>query len=126
MIFKNFIENIPELKLLLEQVINLGIPLEIVIIIMTVLAGYVAANLTVVTGLLYPLILPLVSPEQVLPTAALIYTLGYCSYFISPIHLCQALTNEYFQVEMKDLYKEYKITVPVMFLASLFTYLLIR
>lgn len=126
MVFKNFIENIPQLKLLLEQVINLGIPLEIIIIAMTIMASYVAANLTVVIGLMYPLVLPLVSPEQILPTATLIYTIGYCTYFISPIHLCQALTNEYFKVSMKELYKEYKITVPVMYGASLLTYFLIR
>jgi len=126
MIFKNFIENIPELKLLLTEIINSGIPLDLIIILMTTLASYVAANLTVVIGLMYPLVLPLVPPEQLVPTAALIYTIGYSTYFISPIHLCQALTNEYFGVAMKDLYKEYKITVPVMYFTSLLTYLFVR
>lgn len=126
MIFKNFIENIPELKFLLEQIINLGIPLEIIIILMTTVASYVAANLTVVIGLMYPLLLPLVPPELLVPTATLIYTIGYSTYFISPIHLCQALTNEYFGVSMKDLYREYKITVPVMYITSLVTNFLIR
>lgn len=126
MIFKNIIENIPELKILLGQVLNLGIPLEVIVIIMTIIAGYVAANLTVVMGLMYPLILPLVAPEQLVPMAVLIYTLGYATYFISPIHLCQALTNEYFGVSMKELYKEYKITVPVMYGAGLINYLILR
>ncbi|KJS20365.1 MAG: hypothetical protein VR72_15050 [Clostridiaceae bacterium BRH_c20a] len=126
MIFKNFIENIPQLKLLLEQILNLGIPLEVIIILMTIITSYVAANLMVVIGLMYPLILPIVPQEQLVPTATLIYTIGYSTYFISPIHLCQALTNEYFGVVMRDLYREYKITVPVMYVASLITYLLIR
>jgi integral membrane protein (TIGR00529 family) len=126
MIFKNFIENIPELKILLEQIINLGIPLEVIIILMTIIASYVAANLTVVIGLMYPLILPIVPQEQLIPTATLIYTMGYATYFISPIHLCQALTNEYFGVAMKDLYKEYRITVPVMYVTSLITNFFIR
>ncbi|NLT94893.1 MAG: DUF401 family protein [Clostridia bacterium] len=126
MIFKNIIENIPQLKLLLEQILSLGISLEIIVILMTSIASYVAANLTVVIGLMYPLILPLVAPEQVVPIAALIYTIGYATYFISPIHLCQALTNEYFGVSMKDLYKEYKIAVPVMYVAGLANYLFLR
>lgn len=126
MIFKNFIENIPELEQLLQQVLSFGIPLEAIIIIMTSIASYVAANLTVVIGLMYPLVLPLVAPEQVVPIASLIYTLGYATYFISPIHLCQALTNEYFGVSMKDLYKEYKIAVPVMYVISLANYLFLR
>jgi hypothetical protein len=107
-------------------VLSFGIPLEAIIIIMTSIASYVAANLTVVIGLMYPLVLPLVAPEQVVPIASLIYTLGYATYFISPIHLCQALTNEYFGVSMKDLYKEYKIAVPVMYVISLANYLFLR
>lgn len=126
MIFKNFIQNIPELKLLIEQVVQLGIPLELLIILISVVIAYAVANPTLLVGMMYPLLLPLVPLDQKIATAVLIYTVGFSAYFISPVHLCQALTNEYFCVSTGELYKEYKITVPVMFLAGILTYLFLR
>ncbi|MDK2822247.1 MAG: uncharacterized protein PWQ67_39 [Clostridia bacterium] len=126
MIFKNIIGNIPQLKSLILEVTSLGIPLELLTIIITIFISYAVANPTLLVGMMYPLILPLVPAEQQLAMAVLIFTVGFSAYFISPVHLCQALTNEYFCVSTGDLYKEYKITVPVMFISGILTYLLLR
>ncbi|MBZ4654029.1 MAG: hypothetical protein JG781_1368 [Peptococcaceae bacterium] len=126
MIFKGIIENIPGLTTLIQDIINEGLPFWLILIILPFTVGYILANTSAIVGMLYPLLLPLVTQEQLVPTAMLIYTVGYCGYFISPIHLCQALTNEFFKVTTRELYKEYRVTVPIMFVASVITYLFIR
>ena len=125
MIFKGIMENIPGLTSLIQEIINRGLPFWLILIILPLGVGYIVANPSAIVGMLYPLLLPLVPKEQLVPTAMLIYTVGYCGYYISPIHLCQALTNEFFKVTTRELYREYRITVPVMFFASVITYLFI-
>ncbi|MFZ7103547.1 MAG: DUF401 family protein [Peptococcaceae bacterium] len=123
MVFKNIIKNIPELGQLIEQTIKLGIPLEVVFVIMTLILAYVAANVSLTVSMMYPLVLPLVPAEHSIAAAMLIYISAYTAYMISPIHMCQALTIEYFGVSLKELYKEYVITIPVMFLSGVLTYI---
>lgn len=125
MIFKGIMENIPGLTSLIQEIINQGLPFWLILIILPLVVGYIVANPSAIVGMLYPLLLPLVTREQLVPTAMLIFTVGYCGYYISPIHLCQALTNEFFKITTRELYREYRITVPVMFFASVITYLLI-
>jgi integral membrane protein (TIGR00529 family) len=124
MVFKGVIDSIPEIRLLIQEAINRGISLDMLIIVLSFVLGYVLANPQALIGMLFPILLPLVSPEKILVTAAVINIIGFVGYFISPIHLCQALTNEFFGVSTKNLYKEYKITVPVMFISGIIIYLL--
>ncbi|MGI5912839.1 MAG: DUF401 family protein, partial [Syntrophomonadaceae bacterium] len=100
--------------------------LEGILLIIPLIMGYILANPQALIGMLFPILLPLVSPEQVLSTAALINVVGFVTYFISPLHLCQALTNEYFCISSMNLYKEYYITVPVMLITGIINYFLIN
>ncbi|MFZ5944476.1 MAG: DUF401 family protein [Bacillota bacterium] len=126
MIFKNIIGNIPQIKTMIMQVIRFGIPLELLTIAVTLIIAYAVANPSLLVGMVYPLILPLASPAEQIPYAMLIFTVGFAAYFISPVHLCQALTNEYFGVSTEELFKEYKITFPVMFFSGLITFYVLR
>ncbi|MCR4440997.1 MAG: DUF401 family protein [Peptococcaceae bacterium] len=126
MVFKRFIENIPEIETLLQSVTNLGIPLWIIAVISSLVLAFISGSTNIVTAMLYPLLLPLVPPDQLLAMTMLIYVTGFAFYYISPLHLCQVLTNEYFGVSLGDLYREYVITVPVMLLAGVITYFVIR
>lgn len=126
MVFKNIIDSIPGIRQIIQDVINQGLPMEVIIIVLSLVLGYVLANPQALVGTLYPILLPLVPQDQLLATAALINVMGFVAYYISPLHLCQALTNEYFCISTTGLYKEYKITVPLMFLAGMANYILWR
>lgn len=126
MVFKGIIANIPGIGELIEKIINQGMPLEVILLVLPLILGYILANPQALIGMLFPILLPLVPPDQVLATAALINGIGFVTYFISPLHLCQALTNEYFCVSAKDLYKEYKITVPAMLISVVIYYFIMR
>ncbi|MDD5174638.1 MAG: DUF401 family protein [Candidatus Omnitrophica bacterium] len=125
MVFKDIILNIPDLQQYMKDIIGLGIPFWLVCVILGLGIGYISGSTQVFTAMLYPLLLPLVPPENVIATTMLIYTAGFTAYYISPIHLCQALTNDFFTVSLTDLYREYYLTVPVMFISGLLTYFLI-
>lgn len=126
MFYKTIIDNLPGIKIVIENIIAMGISIEFMLITTPFILGLIMANPWAVVGSLYPLFLPLVPPEQVIATAMIIFTQGFLGYFISPVHLCQALTNEYFQVNNKDLYREYKITLPFILLATIITYTVLR
>jgi len=123
MIFKGVIDGLPGIRLFIQGIIEKGMTIEALLLILPLIMGYVLANPQALIGMLFPILLPLVPSEQVLAAAAAINIMGYVTYYVSPLHLCQALTNEYFCVSTKDLYREYKITVPVMFIAGLINYL---
>jgi len=126
MVFKNIIGSIPAMETLLQSVANLGIPLWIIAVVLSIALAFISGSTNVVTAMLYPLLLPLIPRDQLTAMAMLIYVTGFTSYFISPLHLCQVLTNEYFGVSWRELYREYAITVPVMLLSGLVTYFVIR
>ncbi|KJS23562.1 MAG: hypothetical protein VR72_00110 [Clostridiaceae bacterium BRH_c20a] len=125
MIFKSILENIPELNILVQDIIGLGIPLELLAVGITLVIAYIAANVSLVVSLLYPIVLPLAPVENTVALAMLIFITAYGAYLISPIHMCQALTVEYFRVPLRELYKEYKITLPVMFISSWVMYIIL-
>ncbi|MDX9871417.1 MAG: DUF401 family protein [Clostridia bacterium] len=125
MIFKHVIQNIPQMETLMQQVTGLGIPLWLTAVILASALGFVSGNSQLPPAMLYPLLFSLIPPEQTVAYAMLIYTTGFTLYYISPIHLCQALTNEYFEVSLPELYREYYITVPVMFFSGIITYFLL-
>jgi len=125
MIFKSILGNIPELNILVQKIIGLGIPLELLAVSITLVIAYIAANVSLVVSLLYPIVLPLAPVENTVALAMLIFITAYGAYLISPIHMCQALTVEYFRVPLRELYKEYKITLPVMFISSWVMYIIL-
>jgi len=126
MVFKGVIDGIPGIRILIQGLIDKGMPLELLLFVLPLVMGYILANPQALVGMLFPILLPLVPQEQVLATAAFINIVGFVAYYISPLHLCQALTNEYFCVSTKDLYREYKITVPVMLISGIINYLFFR
>lgn len=125
MVFKDVLQNIPGLLQLMTQMSQTGIPIWLVGVILAFGLGFVSGATHVFTAMLFPLLLPLVPAEDVVATAMVIYAAGFTSYYISPIHLCQALTNDYFGVSLTELYKEYYLTVPIMLITGLITYFII-
>lgn len=126
MVFKDVIQNIPDMRILMQNIIGIGIPVWLAGILLAVILAFISGSPQIVTAMLYPILLPLVPANETVVTAMLIYITGFTSYFISPIHLCQALTNEFFKVSLKELYREYYITVPVMFFSGVVLYFIIR
>lgn len=111
---------------LVEKMVAAGVPLVIVLLGIPGLLGLATAAQTATVGITIPLLLPLAlaAGGDRLASAVLIYISSYMSYFISPLHLCQALTLEYFGSRLGGLYREYLLLGPAMMLVALLLYYL--
>ncbi|MBF4693607.1 DUF401 family protein [Fusibacter ferrireducens] len=116
MVFKNTLGLFPDLYDQMAAIVSMGIPIELIIVICTALLSFTLASIQPSVAILYPLILPMAIDEQTkLRLAMFIYTTGFVFYYISPLHLCQVLTVEYFNIDTKALYKQYRLILPFLF-----------
>ncbi len=124
MVFKNVVNSMDELYTTLEAVINTGFPIEILMLVSSAIICYPLASTQPGVAILYPLILPLAPSYEVkLLYAMFIYTSSFMFYYISPLHLCQVLTLEYFDVSIKELFNNYKIILPLTYVVMLIIYI---
>lgn len=127
MVFKNTLSAFPELYSQMGDIVELGIPIEVIIILCTAILSFTLASIQPSIAILYPLILPMaVDDHMKLRLAMFIYTSGFVFYYISPLHLCQVLTVEYFGIDTKALYKQYKLILPAVYVTMLAVYVITR
>ena len=127
MIFKNVVSDMQEIYEFLENLLSAGIPLEFIIFIACSMISFPLGNTQAGIAILYPMILPMATDyETTLHYAMFIYTSSFIFYYISPLHLCQVLTLEYFEVRMKDLYRNYLWILLLVYLAMLIIYFIHR
>lgn len=113
LLFKTVVGSLTELNDFIASMVNGGIPIEIIVIVSVGILSFSMGNFQPSLAVVYPLILPVATSYNIiLRFAYLIYAVGFFSYFTSPIHMCQVLTLEYFNTNMKELYKNYKIFLP--------------
>lgn len=125
MIFKNVVNDFEELFVFLNNLLDKGIPIEMLILISAALISFPLASTQPSIAILYPMILPLATtPHIKLLYAMFIYVSGFMFYYISPLHMCQVLTLEYFEVKIKDLYKNYIYILPLTYLVMIAIYLI--
>ncbi|RKD29523.1 DUF401 family protein [Thermohalobacter berrensis] len=125
MIFKNIVNDINEIYMYLEGLLNKGIPLEILILASSAIISFPLASTQPGVAILYPMILPLAPDYNTkLLYGMFIYTSSFMFYFISPLHLCQVLTLEYFKVKLKNLYKNYAYILPITYIVMVMIYVI--
>ena len=125
MFFKNVVNNFDDLYVFIRGLIDLGIPLELLITVSAAIICFPLASTQPGIAILFPIILPMAPDYQTkLLYAMFIYTSSFLFYYISPLHMCQVLTLEYFDVDLKTLYKHYVPVLPLTFLVMVGVYFL--
>lgn len=123
MAFKNTVNGIDEIFVVLNSLLEMGVPMELLIIAGCLIISFPLASTQPSIAILFPMILPLAPDYDTrLLYAMLIYTTAFISYYTSPLHLCQVLTLEYFEVKIRDLYKHYKYILPLVYLVMVVIY----
>jgi len=107
MVFSGVMADSGATSALVDVLVGSGLPSWVLMLVVPAAMGFIGGTPTVPVGISFPALLPLAGPGQVLAAAAVIYTSGFISYFVSPIHLCQILSMEYFGVYLPDLYRHY-------------------
>lgn len=127
MLFKTSVDRLDELFLVLEELFRTGLPIELLIFLAAALISFPMASTQPGIAILYPLILPLATnPDERLIYGMFIYTSAFVFYYISPLHMCQVLTLEYFKVDMRRLYRHYATILPAIYTAMIGLYVFHR
>ena len=125
MIYKNVVNDMDELYIYLNNLLDKGIPLELLILLSASMISLSMASTQPSIAILFPMILPLAPDYNTMVLYAMfIYTSAFLFYYISPLHLCQVLTLEYFDVKLKDLYKNYILILPITFITMIIIYII--
>ncbi|MFW5976549.1 MAG: DUF401 family protein, partial [Bacillota bacterium] len=118
MAFKEVIEESGFVNQMAEIIIEYGIPLPLLIIIMGLIAGYVTGVHMAATGILAPIFVSIIPGGNIAVYTALLFVTINLGYLISPLHLCLALSNEFFKAKIGPVYKKLVIPILVMIIVS--------
>lgn len=124
MYFKNIVGELDSLNKTLESFINSGFPIELIIFFSAGIISFALASTQPGVAILFPLVLPLANTMELkLLYGMFIYVSSFIFYYTSPLHMCQVLTLEYFDVGIKRLYKNYRVILPLVYLVMISVYL---
>jgi integral membrane protein (TIGR00529 family) len=125
MYFKNIVGDLESLNEILISFIDSGFPMELIIFVSAALISYPLASTQPGVAILFPLIMPLANTMELkLLYGMYIYVTSFIFYFISPLHMCQVLTLEYFNVSIKKLYRNYIIIIPSVYFVMILIYII--
>lgn len=96
----------------------------IIFTISSLFFGYITGNMVGPLAIVLPMLFQLeISYEMLYVYAYLIYGVSFLGYYFSPLHLCQVFTLDIMGVTTGELYKEYRLYAPsifVLFIISVF------
>lgn len=106
MAFRSFVEMAPVFRDLVDKATAAGIPTALLAILLPLAFGYANASQQATLSVLVPIFVPSSGSEAIrLGLTSLIYGSSFTSYFFSPLHMCQILTCQYYNVSLQDVYK---------------------
>ncbi|WP_026478371.1 DUF401 family protein [Alkaliphilus transvaalensis] len=124
MFYRNIVTDLDEIYVFVGSLLDRGMPLELLIFIASGIICLSLASPQPGIAILFPIILPLAPTyEMSLLYGMFIFTTSFLFYYISPLHLCQVLTLEYFGVGLKKLYRNYMYLIPLTFLSMVVIYM---
>jgi len=122
MYFKETIETSGAVIEVPDALAQLGIAPLVVIFAVPALVGFLTGALAGAFGVSLPLVLPLISQDAYMTQAMLAYAGGMAGIMLSPLHLCLALTKDYFKSPWGPIYR---LLVPSVALETVAAMLLV-
>ena len=120
MVFQELVRDLDGAVILIERLAHSGVPLAVLFVLVPLVIGWVSAAFSIAIAIPLPLLFPLVQfQEGAILYAILLYASAFFSYFVSPIHLCQILSNNYFCVNTFDVHRVQYRVLFITFLSGL-------
>ena len=114
MIFREVTTEVTIIRDWLFYLVDMGIPLWVTAVVIAGSLAYLTGVIHTPIAIVFPVVMPLVEPGLSLAYAAFIYVISFVLYFVSPLHLCQILTNQMVGADLGDVYREYlPVLLPV-------------
>jgi len=127
MVFRESIYRAEAFSALLSALVHAGVPLLLLSCVTPLFIGYASGSHSTTVAVTLPVVLPLALEQGLDPAGyvALVYGFSLLAYIVSPIHLCQILTNEYFGVSLTRVYRQYAGVFGALFAALVMAGLLL-
>jgi len=107
MVFSRVLEDSGTAQALVDYLVGSGLPIWILAVALPLTIGFLTGTSMASVGIGFPVLVPLLSAHQLPMAIVVIYTAGALAYFVSPLHLCQVLSVQYFKETVPRLYREY-------------------
>jgi hypothetical protein len=109
MIFQHTLEDVHAPKRIAEELQDLHVPMVLVVAILPFIAGFVTGVAVGFVGTAFPIVLSIVGatkgPDVVWMYIPLAYAFGHMGQMLTPIHICQILSNRYFGTTYGPVYR---------------------
>lgn len=129
MLFKQILNATNSLGSVSQFLSDMGINIWAILFVIPFLLGLLTGITAGFVGVSFPIVLPLItkSGSPNLSMAMFAYLAGLSGMMLSPMHLCLALTAEYFKVDLSKLYKKLFLNVfALIILGSIYIILFVR
>ncbi len=117
MVFREVLEASAVLSDFMTSLVELGLPIGVLAVFATLVAGLVTGSNTAALGIAVPIFLPLITHNP-LPYVILIFIASLLGYVLSPLHLCLILTKDFFKCQYKEMYRYFLKPVIAMGLTT--------
>jgi integral membrane protein (TIGR00529 family) len=106
MVFKQMVLGSGAADTLTTTLAAWSIPLAVICTVVPLVIGLLTGLAMSMVGIAFPLLLPLVTGDELmLSYAVLAYVSGFVGILLTPLHICLALTREYFGASWAKLYR---------------------
>lgn len=104
MLYKEMLTHTGVISDMTNLVLDLGLPVIILIAVISFLVGMLTGDNSASVVILFPLFMPLIPAGGAVTSAyfAFLYAGSTAGHIISPAHPCFSLTKEYYRVEIKE------------------------
>ncbi|MCX7795962.1 MAG: DUF401 family protein [bacterium] len=123
-VFKSFVENTGGIPQMVHFFTQHNFPLILITTTAPFLVGLFSGMGIVPIGITFPLILPLTNATNFHSTVILAFACGFMGVMLSPAHLCFVVSNQYFDADIREVYKLLIIPVLSIILVALILYFL--
>lgn len=119
MLFKSVVEATGATNALAGLFLSYGIPLPVLVVLLGLLSGYILGTHLAAAGILAPFFAPLLPQAALAPYTSLLLISIMLGYLVSPLHLCLALTTEYYGIPYSQTLRKLAVPILAMLAASL-------
>lgn len=123
-IFKEMLEYSQVIMFLPDYFLSLGIPLSGVLALVPFLIGFFTGSVIAYIGICVPIFFTFLVDNNgmIISKIVLLFVSGHIGMMLTPIHLCLAITKDYFQIKINKFYKILTIHISILGIFSMFYY----
>jgi len=126
--FKGVLEYSQVVEYLPHYFLTLGIPIDGVLGLVPFLVGILTGSMTAIVGICVPVLLAFLTVNKsiMIGRIVLLYIAGFIGMMCTPIHLCLAITKDYFKIKISNFYHILVVHLTILSIFLLIYYIFLE